>query len=457
MNTVRSCLATTVAFLVVAIGWWAADAVVCCKSSSVATVGEDVIASCQNKNRTFHMVEAIGGGTCDDNRTAVPVRKCCPLGQTYDLSLDFCKPAELDGDAQSRRMMQKLRDVSRELDDAVMVGYNYGQPLCDAGYVLIDLPIKELLMESYRSGFGFLPGSCFDLTPSDELVALTCRTRDLYCGRGRYKCVPKCCKHNQMIVDAPNGPQCKQSMQSFKKYTYEKYYMLKEKNKTLLPYHVEFSCLHGGINRQWFILATDGRLYFVFDDLFIPDTEYCVDYSPVDNNIVALVCNDDPMFVITRPGNSIPLFYRASYVASVVCLALTLLVYNTLPSLRNVSSYYVKCYVGHQLVSHVCGIVQMSMKNIKGDACLIFGYITLFVFLSTLCWLNVIFFDLNWVIRCNMSTNRSTSTSIRTIMYHVYCWGISSIIVCTGFFSNQVRLSMSMYGCLFFRKFTQLF
>ncbi|CAI6354792.1 unnamed protein product [Macrosiphum euphorbiae] len=76
MNTIRSCFAAIVAFLVVEIDWSVADAVVCCNSSSVSS-GSGV-AYCQNENQKFHTVEAIGGGTCDDNRTALPVRKCCP-------------------------------------------------------------------------------------------------------------------------------------------------------------------------------------------------------------------------------------------------------------------------------------------------------------------------------------------------------------------------------------------
>jgi len=200
MNTVRLCFAASVAFLVVAIGWSASDAVVCCNSSSVTNGLE--VASCQNENRTFHTVEAIGGGTCDDNRTALPVRKCCPPGQPYDPEVRFCGPAGVDDDEYLRRMMQRLRDGFRVVADAVIVGYDYEQPKCDATQVLVDVPAVEVrgLMETGPSAIVLPPGYCFDITPSDELVARTCRPRDQYCGREGYTCVNKCCNRDQVYV-----------------------------------------------------------------------------------------------------------------------------------------------------------------------------------------------------------------------------------------------------------------
>ncbi|XP_016657296.2 uncharacterized protein LOC107882834 isoform X3 [Acyrthosiphon pisum] len=200
MNTVRLCFADTIAFLVVAIGWWAADAVVCCNSSSIVNGGG--VPSCQNENRTFHTVEAIGGVTCDDNRTAVPVRKCCPPGRPYDPEVGFCGPAGADDDEYLRRMMQRLRDGFRVVADAVVVGYDYEQPMCNATQVLVDVPTTEVsvLMEANPSVVELPPGYCFDLTPSDELVARTCRPRDQYCGQDGYTCVNKCCKRDKIIV-----------------------------------------------------------------------------------------------------------------------------------------------------------------------------------------------------------------------------------------------------------------
>eukprot|EP00102_Acyrthosiphon_pisum_P011401 XP_008180115.1 PREDICTED: uncharacterized protein LOC103308473 isoform X2 [Acyrthosiphon pisum] len=201
MNTVRSCFAATVAFLVVAIGWWPTNAVICCNSSLVANGGEDIVKTCRNKNRTFHMIETING-TCDGNQTAFPVWKCCPPGQQYDPEVRFCGPAGADDDDYRRRMIQRLWDGFQEASDAVMVGYDYEQPKCNATQLLVDVPAVEVrgLMEAQSSAIEFPPDYCIDLTPSDEMVARTCRPRDQYCGRDGYTCVKKCCKRNQMYV-----------------------------------------------------------------------------------------------------------------------------------------------------------------------------------------------------------------------------------------------------------------
>ncbi|XP_016657295.1 G-protein coupled receptor Mth2-like isoform X2 [Acyrthosiphon pisum] len=119
---------------------------------------------------------------------------------------------------------------------------------------------------------------------------------------------------------------------------------------------------------------------------------------------------------------------------SVVCLALTLFVYITLPYLRNVHGYYVMCYVACELMSFVCSTIKLiKLDDINSPLCIPFGYFLLFSCLTSFCWLNVICFDIYWTIRYNNSINRNTSISVRTIMYHIYCWGFSIIWVCTGY------------------------
>ncbi|XP_008188613.2 probable G-protein coupled receptor Mth-like 12 [Acyrthosiphon pisum] len=432
MNTVRSCFATKVAFLVVAIGWWAVDALVCCNSSSVASGGGDLVASCQNKNRTFHTVEEFGGGTCDDNWTALPIWKCCGPGESYDRILGSCKPSWANGDKQMHRMMQLLKDEFQVVADAVMVGFNYEPPLCDAGNVLVDVPPEDMMFmfKANSSVAELLPRYCFDLTPPDGLVARTCMLQDLFCKWDVYKCMHMCCKGDRMMVDGPNGPECTLSE---KPLTMSAYGI--DEGDLVLPYYEEFKCSHRDILDDGFNLVSDG-LYLINEDQYVTFTEYCVGYSQVTDSIVAYICDADTVFMDKRArASSIHLFYLASYVASAVCLALTLLLYNTLPSLRNTQNYYVKCYVQHQFLACIYVIYQMSMKSEKKDeSCFTFGYITLFIFLSTLCWLNVMCFDIYWKIRYNISTNRNTSTSVRTIMYYFYCCGLPSIFVCTGFF-----------------------
>eukprot|EP00102_Acyrthosiphon_pisum_P020084 XP_016657294.1 PREDICTED: uncharacterized protein LOC107882834 isoform X1 [Acyrthosiphon pisum] len=305
MNTVRLCFADTIAFLVVAIGWWAADAVVCCNSSSIVNGGG--VPSCQNENRTFHTVEAIGGVTCDDNRTAVPVRKCCPPGRPYDPEVGFCGPAGADDDEYLRRMMQRLRDGFRVVADAVVVGYDYEQPMCNATQVLVDVPTTEVsvLMEANPSVVELPPGYCFDLTPSDELVARTCRPRDQYCGQDGYTCVNKCCKRDKIIVVNDDGPNWKQSEKSFTLSAYEtdaEGRPVGWSNSTVLPYCIDLPCFNKEILKDGFKLTTNGSLYRTDKDKLVPDTKYCLEYyteagTPMADTqptgVQAFICAED--------------------------------------------------------------------------------------------------------------------------------------------------------------------
>eukprot|EP00102_Acyrthosiphon_pisum_P011199 XP_008179847.2 PREDICTED: G-protein coupled receptor Mth2 isoform X2 [Acyrthosiphon pisum] len=368
--------------------------------------------------------------------------------------------------ALQRDMRRLLRNTSRAVADAVIVGFNYEPPLCDAGHVLVDVPNDKVrsLIKAYSSVAELPPSYCFDLPQPSWLVARACRPRDQICDQGTYMCVHKCCKGDQMIVDGPNGPECKQSTNQ---YEFKIHPVKANQDLTMfassfipvLPYYLDFKCLGRGMVSHGFLLTTDGTLFLNGEFQVIPGTEYCVEYSPVADKIVAFICDIDTVFEIPRVReSSIPLFYRASYVASTVCLALTLLVYNILPSLRNIRNYYVKCYMSHQLLSYIFVIAQIIMENREGHTCILFGYSTSFLFLSTLCWLNVISFDIYWMIRNNISINRNTSTSLRTIIYHFYCWGLSSIFVCTGLFFQysqdkslqQLAPDFGEFGCFYY-------
>jgi len=145
-------------------------------------------------------------------------------------------------------------------------------------------------------------------------------------------------------------------------------------NRTVLPYHVEFKCSHRDVLNYGFRLTEDGSLYLTYEHHIVPPTEYCLGYSQVTDRVVAYICDADFVYMVERArAISIPIFCRASHVASAVCLALALLAYGTLPSLRDDSNYYVKCYMSHQLVSYVFEIAQMITENRRGHTCVLFG------------------------------------------------------------------------------------
>ncbi|XP_060860069.1 G-protein coupled receptor Mth-like [Metopolophium dirhodum] len=459
MYTVRLCFAATVAFLVVVIGWWTADAVVCCNSSLVKGGGERIVRSCPNKNRTFHMVETIGDSACDENRTAVPVRKCCPPGRLYDPKVQFCGPSRADRDEYLQRMMQRLSAEFRVVADAVMVGYDYEQPICNATQVLVDVPVMEVrgLMETGPPAIELPPGYCFDLTPSDELVAQTCRPRDQYCGRDGYTCVRKCCKRDHMFVDG--GGECKRSEKPFTMSAYETDAdgrPVGQSNSTVLPYYLQLECSNRNKVDDGFMLTTDGSLYLNGDGKRVPETRYCVEYNATADRPQALICAKGKRFNWKR------VFYWISPpVVSFVFAMLTLLVYAILPSLRNVQGYYFIWYLASVLMVNVCEMIDLyKLYTVLKDpySLSFYGCSYSFFFMATVCWLHVLSVDIYWTIKCNKSIYRNTSTSVRTIMYHIYCWGFSSIGVIPIFYflysNHKIQLQLTPYIgdilCFFF-------
>jgi len=147
-------------------------------------------------------------------------------------------------------------------------------------------------------------------------------------------------------------------------------------NNRVLPYYLKINSFHEDYKTYHeFRLTTDGRLFLPSNGHFVHYTEYCVGYSQVTDSIVAFIWEADNVFVGTHVrDNSTPLFYQTSYVASAVCLVLTLFLYNILPSLRKIHNYYVKCYMHHQFMLCICVIYQMSMEQKKKeDTCSLFG------------------------------------------------------------------------------------
>ncbi|CAI6356357.1 unnamed protein product [Macrosiphum euphorbiae] len=215
------------------------------------------------------------------------------------------------------------------------------------------------------------------------------------------------------------------------------------------------------LKKDVFMLTTDGSLYRTDKKKLVMDTNYCVEYIDTtlsEEAFHAFIIWDNETessaMAKDKRGSWMYLISQASYVTSAVCLALTLLVYAKLSYLRNVHGYYVMCYMACELVWFVCEIINkiMIIDNIllfNPPFGVLFNYFNLFAMLTTCCWLNIICFDIYWMLRYSNSINRNTSTSVRTILYQIYCWGFSSFCVSTGYLfqhsNNQTILQISPY------------
>jgi len=138
-----------------------------------------------------------------------------------------------------------------------------------------------------------------------------------------------------------------------------------------------------------FALTVDGNLYRRHTGggggggALVPATEYCVEhYAAAAGPLAAVgleafVCVPDvgPATAAVDARGSWKYFViLAGFVPSVVCLAVTLLVYATLSGLRNVHGYYVMCYVACLLLAFVCLLtIQWKQDAIDGHPCVLFG------------------------------------------------------------------------------------
>uniref|UniRef100_A0A2S2Q9I7 G-protein coupled receptor n=1 Tax=Sipha flava TaxID=143950 RepID=A0A2S2Q9I7_9HEMI len=475
MTAVRSCFAAAVLSLVITYGPYhsgADDTVTATKVlfSACCTSPNDGKAACRIGNRTFHRIETIGDGSCANWSTAevVPVSKCCAPEWTYDPDIRFCRPPAAAGGDETvplafRRLLQRLyRLAPDDNGTTTTVGYDYDSPKCGATEVLVDLTADEVELLP-RDGWP-PPDHCFDLSWSADgggqqrLVARTCRPRDQYCSGGGYTCANKCCRGDRMI----GGKSCVKSKVPFLSPIYEvatdggsgnANALVRSNGTRLLPYYERLGCKgRDKLDGPTFKLFINGTLFRSATVDFVPATQYCLEYrEPSDRPGVymleAYVCLADDVRSVhdgTADGAALSdedtqgswkyVIMLAGFVPSIVCLALTLLVYAMLSNLRNVHGYYVMCYVACLLMSFVCLLVIQWMTDIIDSIlCKLFGYITLFAFLTTFCWLNVICFDIYWMLRYNNSINKHSSISIRTIIYNIYCWGFSSICIVIAF------------------------
>jgi len=156
-------------------------------------------------------------------------------------------------------------------------------------------------------------------------------------------------------------------------------------NNTLRPYYNELSCTTVQYHEfEGYKMVENGSLYSLDKEQYIWDREYCVDYI-IDKSgfydLYALICVNDTK---STTDNTTTLLTGGNWklstssieiikVVSAVCLALSLLVYNTLPSLRNIRNYYVKWYIGNLFVSYICEILLKYMKNLQYRWCVLFG------------------------------------------------------------------------------------
>lgn len=177
-------------------------------------------------------------------------------------------------------------------------------------------------------------------------------------------------------------------------------------------------------------LLEDGSLYVPSFKTAFPPTLYCLDNFVADDHPLQehpLLCFEEK----TACLNVQSMAYPALLAVSCVFLAVTLLVYVSVPELH--AKVHGKCLVSHVtalLLAYLCLIiVQSTSGNLPDAACKIMASLTHVSFLAAFFWLNVMCFDIWWTLKSMRPVAETGELSrLRFKMYSIYSWGCPAFI-----------------------------
>ncbi|KAK8725056.1 hypothetical protein OTU49_011043 [Cherax quadricarinatus] len=184
-----------------------------------------------------------------------------------------------------------------------------------------------------------------------------------------------------------------------------------------------------------FYLLTDGSLHVpIFSKVFPPD-QYCLDKFLTDTGQVhtlPLVCFQEDDASASSACKAVQLYvYPVLLVVSCVFLAITLLIYVSVPELH--AKVHGKCLVSHVsalLLAYVSLVtVQWSTGLMPLAACKVMASVIHFSFMAAFFWLNVMCFDIWWTLKSMRPVAETGELSrLRFKMYSMYAWGCPIVI-----------------------------
>ncbi|XP_044763899.1 G-protein coupled receptor Mth2-like isoform X1 [Coccinella septempunctata] len=264
------------------------------------------------------------------------------------------------------------------------------------------------------------------------------------------KCIRKCCAADEIMVNK----NCTKS---------ERRVLIPIHANTDLQHHLDmkneshrdfdFFYLHSRCNRSIrlepeeepsdvFFIQANGSLfapYLGMDELLGPHG-YCVDVFDdqiMDNQFTALLCNDE---VTTEQAiqEITTKFYFSGMIISMPFLLVTFLVYALLPD-RNLHMKALMCYVINLLHAYIFLVtIQLTDEVFEDTVCAILGYCCVFFFLASFFWMNVICVDIFLGFRGFRGVpGVRSSERKRFILYCIYAWGMSLLIVFITFMVNH--------------------
>lgn len=393
--------------------------------------------------------------TSEDNLIIHKYRKCCPRGQSYDSNFHLCRESEVNNSEEWLLKRLKMNDNDiYEVDTGLdCPADEYGLELRQRFFSLRTdgSTLKIFSKKGDGSGDADEGQWCVDREfSSSELVARVCSSD---CSKYGAFCVRKCCPIGYHYKPRRCGSFASKCVPNVDDVLFDiSDYMepLQHKNPEItdvMGFRIDLHCdagrvvLNKSVPRDRHRLRSDGRL---ISPISVGDG-YCFEafdsrFCPGGNIFITAVnCFIKAPEVVKN--------FRVSFILitiSSVCLALTLLVYISLPELRNLHGRTLICHVSMMLLAFGCLARAQYTRVADNTTCTLIGYGIYFGFVAAFAWLNVMCFDIWWTFGSVRSVQpmRKASTELRRFLwYSLYAWSTAILLTLVMFIFDKYPVS----------------
>ncbi|XP_072936445.1 probable G-protein coupled receptor Mth-like 3 [Epargyreus clarus] len=386
------------------------------------------------------------------------LRKCCPRGQSYDIEYHTCRNSSQDNtDQELLNRINKQGKYIYEVETGLPCKFDeYAVDLNDRHFTLnVDGSVLTTNSRDGKYSNRLRQGEwCIEQKyDSDGLIAQVC-SRD--CSAYGAFCIRKCCPPGHHFRPRRCGSLASDCVPYVddKVFFNMSHYMepLIEENEHItdtMGIRISLQCpdgryvLNKSQTQDQHQLTAEGQLDMPFG---VTDT-YCLEIfdrrSCPSKDVVTsgVLC-----FIRKKEIKN----FRVSFVMiaiSCVCLALTLMVYVTIPELRNLHGRNLICHVGMMLLAYCClaRVQYTSVDNVL--ECTVLGYAIFFGFTAAFAWLNVMCFDIWWTfgsVRTVKPLRKSSSERRRFLWYSLYAWSITILLTTTTYLLDRYPVSIHL-------------
>ncbi|XP_026325488.1 probable G-protein coupled receptor Mth-like 3 isoform X2 [Hyposmocoma kahamanoa] len=403
--------------------------------SQIETISKIVTLTCNIQNNSL---------TLEPEVTQVNVdilRKCCPSEEVYDSEYHVCRPTKEESTAEW--LLSQLTLNSDSYIYNVETGLN-----CKSSEYSVELSVKHFSMQLEGSVLKVFKDHDIKVARGDwcvdrdytggNMIARVCTQN---CAQYGAYCFRKCCplgEHYQPFGCNTSRSKCRKSSSADVFLNMSIYFdPLEARDANLLDTQgirtgliCEFQkfVINRTLPSEQHSLGTDGLLNGTPWD----PHNYCVEmfdyrFCGAGVTVMTLACFIPEVTVYKNYALS-----AVSNTISAVFLALTLIVYLSLPELRNLHGRTVICHSVTMLLAYSC-LARVQFIDVKDDTlCIFLGYGIYFGFVGAFVWLNVMCFDIWWTfgnIRSVQPLRKANVERKRFIWYSIYAWGAT--LLCT--------------------------